>query len=425
MSPAACGRPLVSPPVPDRTVPDCPFPGRAVSGPTVLTRRAALLGLAGTVTAACTTERRAGPAVPADSGDIVIGASLELSGPAAAVGVLQERALRIAAEQINAGGVAVGGTRRTVRLVVRDNTGRADTAAAVARRLTGEDRAHALIGGTLAETALATIPVAQDRAVPLIALADADTILAPVDRRGFVFKVTPDPAGVARRLARVIRRHKLRRVVVLGLAGEYGESGLRSMQEAVDEAGLELVRAIRLPTRPDELPATARRVTAVAPDAVVVWSTAPTSGRTAAALRDAGYAGRFYLDPGAVAEVTLAKETAAAVEGAYVVHPATLDPSSLASNTAGLDRRAFVYRYVQLHGSFTGFAPYAADALALVTAAVRQADRLDPAEITARLENITMQGIAGSYAFTPTAHGGMDEQSLAVFAVERGRWVPA
>lgn len=394
------------------------------AGPPAVSRRAALLAAVSTLTTACTADRRPDRSDPAGAADIVVGASLELSGPAAAVGVLQERALRITAEQLNAEGVAVGGTRRAVRLVVRDNAGRVEIATADARQLIDRDRVLALVGGTLAETSLATIAVAQERGVPLVSLANADEIVQPTARRSFVYKVTPDSADIARQLARLIDRQKLLRVAVLASRNAYGESGIAAMQGALDAAGLELVRAVRLPAAADELPDTARRVAGAGAEAVVIWATAPTSGRVAQSLRATGFAGRFFLDPGAVAEVTLAGDTAPAMEGAYLVHPATLDTSSLRNTTtAGLDRRAFVYRYIQLHGPFTGFAPYASDALTLITTAAQQAGRLDHADVRARLETMTMEGIAGSYAFTADSHGGMDAQSLAVFTVERGAWV--
>jgi branched-chain amino acid transport system substrate-binding protein len=383
-----------------------------------------LIGAAATLAAsACTDGPDPDPTVPDGSDDILVGVSLELTGPASALGVLQERALRITAEQLNTERVPVGATRRGLRLVVRDNIGQAGTATTVARQLIEQDRVHALIGGTLAETSLATIAVAQDRQLPMISLANADGIVRPRSRRTFVYKVAPDAGDVASRLVRTIARQKLRRVAALATTGPYGDSGMRATQEAIDAAGLDLVRAVRLPTAVGELPAAARRLTDAAPEAMVIWATAPAAGNIARAMRTAGFAGRFFFDAGAVAEATLSGATAAAVEGAYVVHPAMLDTSALTNTTlAGLARRAFVFRYIQLHGSFKGFAPYASDALTMITAAARRAGNLEPGPLRDHLENMTIEGIAGSYAFSPDHHGGMGADSLALFTVERGAW---
>lgn len=383
-----------------------------------------LIGAAASLAAsACTNDSPPDRPAPGGSGDILVGVSLELTGPASALGVLQERALRITVEQLNAERVPVGGTRRGLRLVVRDNAGQTGTATAVARQLVEQDRVHALVGGTLAETSIATIAVAQERRLPMISLANADAIVRPRSQRAFVYKVAPDAVDVASRLVRTIARQKLRRVAALATSGPYGDSGMQATQEAVNATGLDLVRAVRLPTAAGELPATARRLTAAAPEAMVIWATAPTAGNVARAMRTAGFAGRFFFDAGAVAESTLSGATAAAVEGAYVVHPAVLDTSPLTNTTpAGLARRAFVFRYIQLYGSFKGFAPYGSDALTMIAAAARRAGNLEPGPLRDHLENMTIEGIAGSYAFSPEHHGGMGADSLALFTVERGAW---
>lgn len=384
---------------------------------TVLTAAVTALGVT-----ACTDDNDdQRPDRPA--GELVVGLNLELSGPTSTVGQQQERAARITVEQLNATGVTVAGRRHTVRLVVRDNGGVPARAAQLARELVTRDGAHALIGGSSAETSLASVPVAQELQVPMMSLANADSIALPVARRTYVYKVTPDSADIATALAQAIRRRRQRRVAIVAIPGPYGDSGARAMQEACDAARLTVVRTIRPAGTTPELVTAAQRLVAVAPDAVVVWATAPSSAAVARAMRDADFAGRFYFDPGAVAEETLTGENAAAVEGAYAVHPAILDTSALTNTTsADLNRRAFVLRYVQVHGRFAGFAPYASDALALVVAATRTAGAVNRGRIRAALETTTLDGIAGSYAFTAINHGGMASTSLALFTVTRGAW---
>ena len=89
---------------------------------------------------------------------------------------------------------------------------------------------------------------------------------------------------------------------------------------------------------------------------------------------------------------------------------------------ADLDRRDFIYRYIQKHGAFRGFAPYSSDAVRLIANASRLGRSVDRGRVRVYLENLTAEGIAGSYEFTPICHGGMTADSLAVFQVTTGSW---
>ena len=395
-------------------------------GSSALTRRGMLLATASTLfVAACGRgdgeNGQTGPTLGPQ--DLVIGASLELTGAGAALGVLQERALRITVDTLNEEGVPVGNLRRKIRLLVQDNGSDPKTAADQAAEMAGREQAHALVGGTLAETSLAMISVAQEAQIPFISLAAADEIVVPLPERTFVYKLTPDASDVARQLARLISSQRLAKVALLAAPGLHGNSGVRAMEGALKTVGTDLVRTVRLPATGADFSAAANRVANSKPDGVAVWATAPSSGAAARALRDAGYVGPIFFDAGAVAEETLSAENAKAVEGAFVVHPMALSGSSLTNTTsAGLARRDFVFRYIQEHGSFSGFAPYASDAVHLIAAAARLANSVDRGRLRVYLARQVTEGIAGSYAFAPIRHGGMEPDSLGVFTVSRGEW---
>ncbi|MGI5214300.1 ABC transporter substrate-binding protein [Plantactinospora sp. CA-290183] len=389
-----------------------------------LGRRGFLVAAAGGALAAC--GRETGDVRPPrrESGELVIGASLELTGVGQSLGVLQERALRITLDQLNADGIPVGNQRRRIRLIVQDNASDPGIAARQATELAARENVHALLGGCLAETSLAMIPVVQDQQVPFVSLASADGIALPLAQRTYVYKLAPDSRDVARALARLIRTQKHERVALLAGTGAHGDSGVQAVTRAFETLEQELVRVARLPggAEPD-LGAAVRRVLDREPDAVVVWATAPTSGAAARALRDAGYEGDIFFDAGAVAEETLSPDNTPAVEGAYVVHPISLSGSSLTNTTsAGLARRDFVFRYLRQYGSFSGFAPYASDALQLIANAARLGKSVDRGRLRAYLQNQVTEGIAGAYSFGPIRHGGMEAGSLGVFKVSRGAW---
>ena len=76
-----------------------------------------ILGLAAAVAAALLAT---GPASAAD--DIVIGASLPLSGPLAGFGGFQQWGYKRAVDEVNkAGGITVDGKKGLVKLIIRDD----------------------------------------------------------------------------------------------------------------------------------------------------------------------------------------------------------------------------------------------------------------------------------------------------------------
>ncbi|SCF37209.1 amino acid/amide ABC transporter substrate-binding protein, HAAT family [Micromonospora viridifaciens] len=397
----------------------------------LLTRRGVLAAAAGTLLLTACGEQQGqrsdeGPATStADPGrhELVIGASLELTGRGAALGVLQQRAMEITVESLNLTGIPVGNLRRAVRLEIRDNRSDPREAARQATELTRRDQVHALVGGTSAETSMAIVEVAQNLQVPFVSLAAGDDIVLPLAQRTYIYKLTPDAGDVARRMARLINSLEVRRVVLLAADGLHGDSGVRAVRSALRDLDLELTRVVRLPASGRSFTSAARRAAAGGPDGVIVWGTAPDSGTAARELRRAGHRGPLFFDPGAVAEDTLIGSNAAAVEGAYAVHPACLAASTLTTTTtAELARRDFTYRYIQRHGSFSGFAPYGSDAVRLLAAAARAATSVDRGRLRAYLQTQVTEGISGGYAFAPIRHGGMERDSLGVYVVSQRAW---
>lgn len=354
--------------------------------------------------------------------DLVVGASLELTGRGAALGVPQQRALEIRADALNKVGIPVGNLRRSVRLEIRDNRSDPREAARQAAELTRKG-AQVLIGGALAETSTAIAEVAQKVKTPFLSVGLGDGIVLPLAERTFTYKLTPDAVDVARRLADLAASQRVRRIALLAADGLHGDSGVRAVRSALRDAGVDLVRTVRLPATGQSFAGAARRVATVEPDGVIVWGTAPDSGVAARELRRADYTGPLYFDAGAVAADTLANGNARAVEGAYAVHPACLGASTLtATSTTELERRDFNYRYNQRYGSSNVSAPYASDALQLVAASARMAASLDRGRLRAFLQTQLAEGIAGAYAFTPSRHGGMEPDSLAVYVVAQRAW---
>ena len=398
--------------------------GESALGRAQFSRRGILVAAAGTLfTAACgadENERDPGPTTRG-SEELIIGASLELTGAGAAHGILQERALRITVDTLNEKGVPVGNLRRRIRVIYKDNGSRPETAKQQATEFIQKDGVHAMLGGTLAETSLEMLAVAQAEQVPFVALGSAEGIVTPLPQRTYIYKLTPDADDVARMMADLLRSRDLEKVGVLYAIGAYGRAGINALRTAL---GDRIVAQAQLPATGGNATDPARRVAQRSPDAVIIWAQAPDSGVATQALRQQSFGGQIVYDPGAVADDTITGDNAIVAEEAFAVHPQSLAGTSLTDTTmADLDRREFIYRYIQTHGAFRGFAPYASDAVRLIANAARLGRSVDRGRIRVYLETQISEGIAGSYDFQPISHGGMTPDSLAIFQVNGGSWV--
>lgn len=390
-----------------------------------LTRRNALTGglglIAGALLAACSDPEATEAGA---TSEIVLGASLELTGVGSTLGKLQEQALKVGAEEINSIGIPFGEGRLYIRVVVKDNGGNPATAAQQAKDLIEQDKVSALIGGVTVETARTMIAVAEEKKVPLLCLNSGDDMIVPLPQRKFVYQLGPNASDIAAVMGRELRKLGLAKVAVLASTDGHGDAGVRALPRALLTVGRELVTTVRLPKSGRAFGDAADSIVEAEPDAVIVWAQAPLSAAAVAAVRSAGFQGRFILDPGAGADETLSGPNGKSMEGAYIVHPVVLAGApTMATTPSGRAARAFVYRYIQQYGSFSGFAPYAADALTLLATAARRAVSTDPQRLRGRLEGGPIEGIAGAYAFQPISHGGLEPDALIPFMVRQGAWV--
>ncbi|MGO9361109.1 MAG: amino acid ABC transporter substrate-binding protein [Xanthobacteraceae bacterium] len=129
---------------------------RTLTATTVLTVAALTLGLG---------------AAKAD--EIVIGASLPLSGPLAGFGSFQQWGYKRAVDEVNkAGGIAINGTKQQVKLIIRDDKTDPNAAAANTETLISRDKVVAMLGSCTPALVNAGALVAERAKKPIVTGCD-------------------------------------------------------------------------------------------------------------------------------------------------------------------------------------------------------------------------------------------------------------
>jgi branched-chain amino acid transport system substrate-binding protein len=161
------------------------------------------------------------------------------------------------------------------------------------------------------------------------------------------------------------------------------------------------------------------------PDAILVSAIMPAAGVAARNIVQAGYRGPVYFDGGAGAELFV-EGAGRSAEGMFMVHSSILAANQVTATTpSALAQKEFFTRYTQRHGTYSGYASYSADALNLMTEAIRTAGSTDGPRVRDALERLSYDGLTGSFQFSPTNHGGASGDGLTVLTVRRGGWVLA
>lgn len=387
----------------------------------------AAVSVVAVVTAGCSSR----DAATAPTTDIPIGVDIEVTGAYAVQGSAYRNALTLVADRVNEDKVL--GDKR-IKLIVRDNKSDPATAQTAARELIDSDRVVALIGAGTTATTESIVDIVSERKVPTVSMGSATSLLTDGNGatvRPYLFKTPANTSVIVDRMLEELRARGIKKVGVLSVDNAYGNAGRQAFEAKAQTQGLDVVSAVKAPAAAgdaEEYTALVDELAGAEPDAVVVWAAPPSSGLLATAFSRSAFVqngGRVYFDPGAGAEA-FSRTTVPNATGIFMIHPAVLAVNQLNATTPSVQRQKQFYSdYSQRFGTFSAFASYAADALELVVQAIAKADSTDREKVRGALETISYDGYTGSFAFSPTNHGGVGGDALTVLAVRNGEWALA
>lgn len=372
-----------------------------------------MLAVTLTSTGACTSEN------VENGADIVVAASLELSGSAADIGVAYQRALELKAAQINASGL-LGRRKLTVR--VQDNRGDPATALTQITAFAADPSVTALITGTCADCTSGAAKVIEQDHLPTIALSPVADVIAPAAERRYIFRLAPSADDDAVVLTSELGRAGQRKVALLASDDAYGKRGADALAREAGKISAKVVARAQFAPADSDLSKAAHTALAGNPDAVVIWGYPPQAALAVGAVRAGGYHGQVYLDAVAAGDLFLGGPFAGTDGTSLVFTPTLAIDDVIATTPAKAARRQWFQDYTSRYSTYHGHASFAADALQLIANAVVQSGSIDGATLRTRLETAQVDGLSGSIRFTPDNHSGFAPQSLTMLEARAGRW---
>ena len=196
--------------------------------------------------------------------DVVIGFIEPMTGPSASTG---KQAKAGAELYIAQHGATVAG--KTVKLVIKDDTGAADVTKRLAQDLVANDHAAVLMGFGLTPLALAAAPISAEAKVPQIVTSAATAVIT--EKSPFIVRTSFTLPQASAPMAEWSAKNGIKKVVTI--VSDYGPGidAEKWFGETFKKNGGEIADAIRVPLKNPDFAPFLQRVKDDKPDAVFVF----------------------------------------------------------------------------------------------------------------------------------------------------------
>jgi branched-chain amino acid transport system substrate-binding protein len=277
----------------------------------------------------------------AEEKTLVIGTTLPLSGPAAGWGLGLSRMNEFFAEDINAkGGLKVGGEVYKVDTIAYDNKGMPSEAAANATKLVYSDKIKYLIGGVIAATGMAELPVTQAAKVITTSLWWGKDILGP--DKPFSFRQTVSQLEIAPAMYSWISKNnpKIKTMAQINPNDTSGWDTAAAIRDAATGNGIQVVAEEFFERGTKDMYPFLTKILAKKPDLIDVAVTAPGDGALIVKqLYELGYKGAKAWTCGTNPIQIIQLCGAEAAEGTWFAYGQNLEGPNSTPETKALAKR--------------------------------------------------------------------------------------
>ena len=356
--------------------------------------------------------------------DVNVGITLSATGPAASLGIPQKNTVALMPQTI-------GGQK--INYIVLDDASDTTLAVSNTRKLITESKVDVILGSTITPNSLAMIDVVAENQTPMISMAASARIVEPVDaKKRWVFKTPQNDIMMSLAIASSMADSGVKTVGFIGFADAYGEGWFGEFSKAAALKGLTIVASERYARTDTSVTGQVLKIVAAKPDAVLVAGSGTPAVLPQRALKERGYAGKYYQTHG-VANNDFLRVGGKDVEGTLLPSGPVLVATQLpASNPVKKSALDYVTKYEAMYGkgSVSTFGGHMWDVGMLMQVAVANAlKKAQPGTPEFRsalrdaLENTKeVHGAHGIFNMSPTDHLGLDQRARVMVKIENGAW---
>jgi branched-chain amino acid transport system substrate-binding protein len=225
--------------------------------------------------------------------EIVIGASLPLSGPLAAFGNYEKWGYETAVADVNkAGGITIGATKMPVKLIIRDDKTDPSVAASNTETLISRDGAVAMLGSCTPALVNAGALVAERLGVPLVTGCDPRGAFTSARRWKYAWSIFFDEKDLVTGSFQMFADSKFqsnKKLAILHDNGPDGEVGGAAAAATAKQYGYEVVQNASFPVDNSQFTSVIGEVQAARADLAIVFAVTPQAILIRKQMAAAGY----------------------------------------------------------------------------------------------------------------------------------------
>ncbi|MBO9353522.1 ABC transporter substrate-binding protein [Bordetella petrii] len=349
---------------------------------------------------------------------ILIGASMQVSGPIAYVGESVKQGLELQVDAINAAGGLLG---RPVKILYRDHENVPDKAVTNVRGLIEQEKVVAMIGESSSGTALAAGPIIGAAHLPWLIAAATNSTITTRPENVTALGVTPydrlqAPAVVA------LAAKKYKKLALLTDTSGYGQGGRNDLLAALKERGITPVADETYNINSPSMTAQLARIRDSGADALLLWSVGPDAAQIRRNMRTM----RFEIPT--IGGWGLENTSFLKLAGKYAEGTIIMSVNPLYRSSPQIDkyRAAYDKKYGLQNIEYASAVALAYDAMGLLANGIRKAGSTDPQALMDALKTVEYDGVVKQYR-SPWANANrqaltMDDLHFVV--VRDGKFVP-
>lgn len=356
--------------------------------------------------------------------EIKIGLTISNTGPAAALGVPEMKAIQLLPTEI---------AGEKITWIPLDDGSDPTKSAANARKLIAEDTIDALIGSTITPASIPLIDIVSEAKLPLIAINPATAMVEPQDaKRRWVFKVPPNTNIMVSAVLKHMQDTGVKTLATFVFSDAYGQTWSTAAKQLAEQYGLKVVDGEEYARTDTSVSGQALKILSIKPDAVLVGAAGSPGVLPAKTLRERGYKGAIYGADG-LAGPDYVRVGGKDVEGTFIAsNPFAVAAQLPDSSPMKAPSLAYQQAYQATNSAAPPyFAAIISDAGSLVATAIPialKSAKPGTPEFRAALRDALETGIQGKalitgvYTFSDKDHAGLDAQAAVVSTIKNGQF---
>jgi branched-chain amino acid transport system substrate-binding protein len=341
---------------------------------------------------------------------VTIGVAGPMTGGMAALGEDYANGARLAIDEINSGGLTIGGKKVILQLNVQDDAGDPRTATIVAQALVDQHVA-AVIGHMNSGATIPASKIYSDAGITQVSASSSPTYTLQGFRTTFRVAATDAQQGPVL-AGYVANRLHAKKVAILDDATTYGQGLADQFEKAAKADGVTVVSRDATSDKAVDFRSILTKIKGENPDVIMFGGAYSQAGPIAKQAGQLGIRAKIVGGDG------ICTESLAGLAGEAV--------NNVACSEVGLplDRmpggKTFEEKYVKRFGHpIEAYAPYAYDSVYVIVDAMKRAGSTDAAAILAAVPATNYHGVIGDISFDK--HGDLSRGTISMFRYVNGK----